>query len=100
MILINNNNVVQVSLAKVYENCIKNISVIDTFTHENTIDIVRTWLPNIAVIDVSNNETIIRLKDEKEEINLGFTGYEWMFDDYINDFYKETGGKTNDELYN
>ena len=88
MVLVNNNHAISVSIAKVYENCIKNISMIDTFTRENKIDILRAWLPNILMIDVSTNETIIRLKDEKEEINLGFTGYEWMFDDYINDVYK------------
>ena len=89
MILINKDNIMQISLATVYENCIKNISMIDAFTHENKIDIVRAWLPNISVIDVSENETIIRLKNEKEDINLGFTGYEWIFDDYINDCFKE-----------
>ena len=89
MVLVNNNHAISVSIAKVYENCIKNISMVDTFTHENKIDMLRVWLPNISMIDVSTNETIIRLKKEKEEINLGFTGYEWIFDDYINDVYKE-----------
>lgn len=91
MVLINNNHCVSVSLAKVYENCIKNIDMVDVVMHKNNIDIVRTWLPNISSIDVSTNEIIIRLKNEKEEINLGFTGYEWVFDDYINTFYKEGG---------
>lgn len=89
MVLINERYAVSVSLAKVYENCIKNIDIRDIITYKNKIDIVRTWLPNISSIDVSTNEIIIRLKDEKEEINLGFTGYEWMFSDYVDTFYKE-----------
>lgn len=93
MVLINKDNVIGISLAEVYENCVKNISMIDTVTHENKIGILLVWLPNISIIDVSKNETIICLKDEKEEINLGFTGYEWIFDDYINNFHKETGGE-------
>ena len=89
MVLINKNYAISISLAKVYENCIKNIKVRDIVNYNNEIDIVRTWLPNILSIDVSSNEIIIRLKDEKEEINLGFTGYEWIFDDYINDVYNK-----------
>lgn len=89
MVLINKNYVVSVSLAKVYENCIKDIDIRDIITYKNKIDIVRTWLPNISSIDVSTNETIIKLKDEKEEINLGFTGYEWIFEEYVDSFYKD-----------
>lgn len=89
MVLINKNYAVSISLAKVYENCIKDIDVIDIIRHKNNIDLVRTWLPNILSIDVSEDEMIIRLKDEKEEINLGFTGYEWVFSDYVDTFYKE-----------
>lgn len=87
MVLINNKHAVSVSIAKVYENCVKNIDIRDIITYKNNIDIVRTWLPNISSIDVSKDETIIRLKDEKEEINLGFTGYEWIFSDYVDSFY-------------
>lgn len=89
MVLINERYAVSVSLAKVYENCIKNIDIRDIVTYKNKIDIVRTWLPSISSIDVSTNEMIIRLKDEKEEINLGFTGYEWIFNEYVDTFYKE-----------
>lgn len=89
MVLINERYAVSVSLAKVYEKCIKDIDIRDIITYKNKIDIVRTWLPNISSIDVSTNEIIIRLKDEKEEINLGFTGYEWIFSEYVNTFYKE-----------
>lgn len=89
MVLINERYAVSVSLAKVYENCIKDIDIRDIVTYKNKIDIVRTWLPSISSIDVSTNEVIIRLKDEKEEINLGFTGYEWMFSEYVDTFYKE-----------
>lgn len=89
MVLINERYAVSVSLAKVYENCIKDIDIRDIITYKNKIDIVRTWLPNISSIDVSTNEIIIRLKDEKEEINLGFTGYEWIFSEYVDTFYKE-----------
>lgn len=89
MVLINERYAVSVSLAKVYENCIKDIDIRDIVTYKNKIDIVRTWLPSISSIDVSTNEMIIRLKDEKEEINLGFTGYEWMFSEYVDTFYKE-----------
>ena len=87
MVLIYNKHAVSVSIAKVYENCVKNIDIRDIITYKNNIDIVRTWLPNISSIDVSKDETIIRLKDEKEEINLGFTGYEWIFSDYVDSFY-------------
>lgn len=90
MILCNNDNVICVSTTKVFNNCIKNTV---NETHR-----LNTWLPNISMIDVRGNETVISLKDEKEEINLGFTGYEWIFDDYINSFYKE--GDNNDELRN
>lgn len=89
MILINKNDIISISLAKVYENCIKDIDVMDVIKHKNNIDLVRTWLPSISTIDVSTDEMIIRLKDEREEINLGFTGYEWVFSDYIDTFYKE-----------
>lgn len=89
MVLINERYAVSVSLAKVYENCIKDIDIRDIVTYKNKIDIVRTWLPSISSIDVSTNEMIIRLKDEKEEVNLGFTGYEWIFNEYVNTFYKE-----------
>lgn len=89
MVLINERYAVSVSLAKVYENCIKDIDIRDIVTYKNKIDIVRTWLPSISSIDVSTNEMIIRLKDEKEEINLGFTGYEWIFNEYVDTFYKE-----------
>lgn len=89
MVLINERYAVSVSLAKVYENCIKDIDIRDIVTYKNKIDIVRTWLPSISSIDVSTNEIIIRLKDEKEEINLGFTGYEWIFSEYVDTFYKE-----------
>ena len=89
MVLINERYAVSVSLAKVYENCIKDIDIRDIITYKNKIDIVRTWLPSISSIDVSTNEIIIRLKDEKEEINLGFTGYEWIFSEYVDTFYKE-----------
>ena len=89
MVLINKRYAVSVSLAKVYENCIKNIDVMDIIKHKNNIDLVRTWLPNIFSINVSEDEMIIRLKDEKEEINLGFTGYEWIFSEYVDTFYKE-----------
>lgn len=82
MVLINKNYAVSVSLAKVYENCIK-----DNIVYENKINLVCVWLPNITSIDVSTDETIIRLKDEKDEINIGFTGYEWIFNDYIDSFY-------------
>ena len=89
MILINKDNVIQVNMTRVYENCIKTMIT----EHVTESQILMMWLPNISVIDVSSNETIIRLKDEKEDINLGFTGYEWVFDDYINTFYKEAGGE-------
>jgi len=89
MVLINERYAVSVSIAKVYENCIKDIDVMDIIKHKNNIDLVRTWLPSISSIDVSKDETIVRLKDEKEEINLGFTGYEWVFSDYVDTFYKE-----------
>ena len=89
MVLINTKYAVSVSLAKVYENCIKNINIRDIVNYNNNINIVQTWLPSISSIDVSTNEIIIRLKDEKEEINLGFTGYEWIFSDYVDTFYKE-----------
>lgn len=85
MILINNKNVISISVAKVYENCIKNY----TDEHMSTMNTLMSWLPNISTIDISNDETTIRFKDEKEEINLGFTGCEWIFNDYINTFYKE-----------
>lgn len=81
MVLINERYAVSVSLAKVYENCIKE--------HVTETHILRMWLPNISSIIVNDKETIIRFKDEKEEINLGFTGYEWIFNDYIDSFYKE-----------
>ena len=87
MVLINERYAVSVSLAKVYENCIKDIDIRDIITDKNKIDIVRTWLPYITLIDVSKNEMIISLKDEKERINLGFTGYEWIFSDYVDSFY-------------
>ena len=88
MVLINNKHAVSVSVAKVYENCIKNIDIRDIITYKNNIDTVRIWLPNISSIDVSTDETIIRLKDEKDDINLGFTGYEWIFSDYVDSLYK------------
>ena len=86
MILISDKNIVSVSMAKVYKNCIEDINIRDITINNNKIDIVRTWLPNISTIDVSTNEMIIKLKDENEEINLGFTGYEWIFNDYANSF--------------
>lgn len=89
MVLINKNYAVSISLAKVYENCIKDIDIMDIIKHKNNIDLVRTWLPSISSIDVSEDEMIIRLKDEKEEINLGFTGYEWIFSEYVDRFYKD-----------
>lgn len=89
MVLINENHAVCVSFVKVYKNCIEDIDVMDIIRHKNNIDLVRTWLPNISSIDVSTNEMIIRFKDEKEEINLGFTGYEWVFSEYVDSFYKE-----------
>ena len=93
MVLINDNHAISVSLAKVYENCIKDIEVKDVIIHDNKIIMICAWLPRITVIDVSTNEMIIKLKDEKEEVKLGFTGYEWIFDDYINTTYNEGGHK-------
>lgn len=89
MVLINKNYAVSVNLAKVYENCIANVNIKEVVMYNNEINILCMWLPSISSIDVSTNETIIRLKDEREEINLGFTGYEWIFDDYVNSFYKD-----------
>ena len=45
MILITERHAVSVSLAKVYENCIKDIDIRDIITYKNKIDIVRIWLP-------------------------------------------------------
>lgn len=89
MILINNDNVISVRIAKVYENCIKNY----ISGHVSEFQLIASWLPNISVMDVSHDETKIHFKDEKEEINLGFTGFEWIFDDYINTFHKEESGE-------
>ena len=87
MVLINKKYAVSVSLTKVYEDCIKNIDMRDNITHKNNIMMIYMWLPNISTIDVSTDETIVRFKDEKDEINLGFTGYEWIFDEYVDRFY-------------
>ena len=87
MVLINKNHAVSISLAKVYENCIKDIDIMDIIRHKNNINFVINWLPYISLIDVSKDEMIIRLKDDKEDINFGFTGYEWVFSDYIDSLY-------------
>lgn len=89
MVLINNNHIISVSLAEFYNSCIKDIDLKDITMRDNKISMVCAWLPNIISIDVSTNEMIISFKDEKKEINFGFTGYEWKIDDYINDFYEK-----------
>ena len=87
MVLSNKKYCVSVSVAQVYENCIKDIDT-SVIAFKNNIDMIRSWLPNISSIDVSTDEMIVGLKDENEEINLGFTGYEWLFSDYIDSFYE------------
>ena len=87
MILSNKKYCVSVSIAKVYENCIKDIDT-NIIAFKNNIDMIRSWLPNISSIDVSADEMIVGLEDETEEINLGFTGYEWIFSDYVDSFYE------------
>ena len=79
MVLINDKNSVSVSISKVYKYCIENNISVDSELY--------TWLPSISVITINEKETIIKLKDEIEEINLGFTGVEWIINDYINSFF-------------
>ena len=86
MILINKNNIISVSSTKIYNSCIKNINIQDITIHDNKIILLLAWLPNISSIDVSTNEMIIGFINERDNINLGFTGYEWIFDEYINNF--------------
>ena len=91
MVLINNNHAINVSATEIYNNCFKDVKVKDFIMYDNDIIVLYMWLPSIETIDVSTDETIIRLKDEKEEINLGFTGYEWVFDVYINTLCEKEG---------
>lgn len=79
MVLINEKYSVSVSIDKVYENCIKGHASVDGELY--------TWLPSIGVITVNDKETIIKFKNEDVEINLGFTGIEWVISDYVNSFY-------------
>jgi len=87
MVLFNKEHSVAVTTAQFYENCIKSIDVENVIRYTNNIILLLAWLPTILSIDISTDETVIRFKDEKDEINIGFTGYEWIFNDYINSFY-------------